>query len=100
MKTKHTRTNVTDEPLIARTQHDDTQHAEDEDAVDHETAVRELREALVEQIGQLRETYAGLDSYALVESLPLLTAALHLLDDVEATVQAELDPEDDADSHD
>jgi hypothetical protein len=100
MTTKNTRTNTTDETPTERRQREDTRHAGDALAdtgdADHDAAIHELYETLVEQIGRLRETYAVLDSYHVVESMPLLTAALHLLDDVEGTVQAALDPEDDS----
>ena len=98
MKSKNTHTNATDD-TVAEARHVQDASVDAVDA-DRDAAVHELYEALVEQIGQLRETYAGLDSYHLVESMPLLTAALHLLDDVEAGVEADLDPEDDADSQD
>jgi hypothetical protein len=95
MKPKDTRANMSDETLTERAE---ARHVEDASHDADDAAVHELYEALIEQIGQLRETYAGLDSFHLVESMPLLTAALHLLDDVEGSVQAALDPEDDSDS--
>jgi hypothetical protein len=105
MKPKDTRANMSDETLIEQGRHAEARHVQDAlvdavDDADRDAAVHELYEALVEQIGQLRETYAGLDSYHLVEGMPLLTAALHLLDDVEAGLEADLDPEDDSDSQD